>query len=186
MNKKILSVLLIIVLMMSMLIGLTACGDSDKKEKDSSNSPEEVAEDFTKALINKKAKKLLDLLDIYGLYVFSDLDRDEYEDFYDEYKDFLKSDEYDDMKEEWKDEKDDALESLQDYLDDMNSDAKIKIKKVYESTKVGKNLYKVRIKIEIAEGKDKEAQSTEVYVMKDDSEYKVVGGDIANMIFWAL
>ena len=61
MKKKILSILLIIALMAGMLVGLTACGDSDSKnEKDSSSK--EVIDSYEKALNGANAKELAKIM----------------------------------------------------------------------------------------------------------------------------
>ena len=80
MKKKILSILLVIVLMMSMLIGLTACGDEEdesesksKKESKVSTS-DEVKEDVDKFDVEEFAEEIVDLV--------NDVDFDEIVDDY--------------------------------------------------------------------------------------------------------
>lgn len=184
MKKKILSILLVIVLMAGMLVGLTACGDDDKDEKEEvSSSPEAAVEDIIKAIDQKKAKKILDAIDIYGMTVLEDMDEDEYEDFYDEYKDFLKSDEYDDMQDEWDEAEEEALDGLQDWLDGIE-DLKVKVKKITKNEEIGKNIYEVKAKIEATQDDDTETDTMTFYVMKDGSSYKVIGGDLIDSLYW--
>lgn len=88
MRKKVLSILLIISLMASMLIGLTGCGEDDEEDEvHSSNkeakstseafnvvsskeasSPEEFVEIFVNYVNNGDVENIIDSIDIVGMY----------------------------------------------------------------------------------------------------------------------
>lgn len=93
MKKKIFSILLIVILMMSMLVGLTACGDEEKDDDKSDSlssdekrsvdissenseefqysevtSPEEAIEKLAEAINNKDAETVLEMIDLVGTY----------------------------------------------------------------------------------------------------------------------
>lgn len=170
-NKKML-IIVAIVAVIAIIILFNVFGNTKGKAKN-------VVKQYVKAMDNCDAKKMIKLVDPYGAYVFGKLDEDDYEDFWDEYKEFVKEkdDDYDDVKESYKEslEKDnikDAKEALEDIFDD----AKIKIKKISSVKKVGKNLYKVKAKIEMKSDDDKETESQDFYVMKKGTSCYIVSG----------
>ena len=123
-------------------------------------------------------KKMLKTVDVYGAYVFGNLDEDDYDDFWDEYKDFLKSDDYDDYKDKWEDNEEKTIETLEDTFDEYKSeDSSIKVKEFKSVKKVSKNLYKVRVRLEIKEDDEKSKENATIYVMKKGTKCYIIGGD---------
>ncbi|MBR1540593.1 MAG: hypothetical protein IJ629_05485, partial [Clostridia bacterium] len=88
MKKKIFSILLIVLLMVGMLIGLTACGDDDSKEEKSSkkanytgmSDPEELIRSFYEDEVRwgeiNKAKKYFNLEAMVACELLEDWDLD--------------------------------------------------------------------------------------------------------------
>lgn len=148
-----------------------------------------VVKDFVKAMNSLNAKKMMSCVDPYGAQVFSELDEEDYEDFWDEYKDYLKSDDYEDFKEEYEEEKDDQLDDLQDMFDEQKEEIKdddidysVKLKEFKSVKKVGKNLYKVKAKISMQYDDDKDSKTMEFYVMKKGLSCYIVGGDYSSLL----
>ena len=139
-----------------------------------------LIKDFCKSLEKGKYEKALKMIDPVGMYAFAELDKDEYEDFWNEYKEFKKSDEWEDAKEEW----DELLEQAKDAEEDFDKDEamKIKVKKFKDVKKVGKNLYKVKAKIETEVDDEEDSTTTTFYVMKDGLKCKLVGGEAVSSI----
>lgn len=141
-----------------------------------------VVKKFVSALNSGNAKKAINCIDFAGSTVFYQLDDDEYDDFWDEYKDYTDSDEWEELKEEIDEELDDTIEDLEDSLDD--SDAKIKIKKFKGTKKLGKNLWEVKAQIQTTdEDGDKSTNTTKFYVMKKGLKYYIVSGLGASSMF---
>lgn len=148
------------------------------------DSPKKSVKKFYSAMNSGKSKKMLKEVDWAGVYTFAQLDEDEYEDFWDEYKEYTDSDEWEEVKEELDDNLDDLYEELDDSMED--SEAKYKVKKITKVEKVGKNLYKVKAKIEMKEDDDKETETITHYVMKDGLNYYIVGGGMLDYLSWYL
>ena len=126
-------------------------------------------------------KKMIKSTDPYGTYVFGKLDKDEYEDFWNEYKDFIKEkdDDYDEVKENYEDSLDkDEIKDAKDSLEDLMDDTSIKVKKISSVKKVGKNLYKVKAKIEVKYDDDKKTESQDFYVMKKGLNCYIVSSEM--------
>ena len=137
-----------------------------------------VVIDYYKALNKGKAKKMLKTVDMAGVYVFSELDDDEYEDFWAEYKEYVDSDEYKEAKEEYDEALDENIEDLEDLLSD--SETTIKVKKVKEVKKVASHLYKVKVQLESKdEDGDKSQKTVTHYVMKKGLKCYIV--DVKSM-----
>lgn len=119
-----------------------------------------------------KYQKAMKTIDPAGSYVFKKLDKDEYEDFWQEYKEFKKSDDYDDVMDEWKESLEDAKEMEEDF--DKDDKTKVKIKKVTKFKKVGKNLYEVKVKVEAKHDGDEDTSTLTFYVMKSGLGCKLV------------
>ncbi|MBR2290073.1 MAG: hypothetical protein IJ867_05695 [Clostridia bacterium] len=119
-----------------------------------------------------KYVKAMKQIDPAGRYVFRQLDEDEYEDFWTEYKEFKKSDEWDDVKEEWEE----RIEDMKDEEEDFDKDDKttFKIKKITKFKKVGKNLYQVKAKIKAKQDGEEDEDTLTFYVMKKGLGTKLV------------
>ena len=140
-----------------------------------------VVKQYVSAVSKLDAKKIVKLTEPYGTYVLAKLDEDDYEDFWDEYKDFVKEkdDDYDDVKDEYEDSLDkDALEDAKEDLEDLMDDRTIKVKKIKSVKKVCKNLYKVKAKIKATDGDDEATNDMEFYVMKKGLKYYIVSAGI--------
>lgn len=124
----------------------------------------DVVKRYYSAFNKGKVKKMVKTVDPAGAYVFSKLDEDEYEDFWDEYKEFVDSDEYSDYMDNYKENQDEGMEEMEDYLDDL--DYSIKVKKIKEVKKVSSHLYKVKLQLETKEDDDKSQETVTHYVMK--------------------
>lgn len=180
MRKKIFSMILILFLMIGMIISLTAC-EKEEKEEEKIASLEKVVEEYIEALSKYKAKEAIKYIDPYGGYVLYNMDEDDYEDFWKEYQDFLDGDEYEEYQEQWEEElKDKNIEYVQDDLDYWEEEEyELKLNKVVNSEKVGKNLYKVKVKVQtIYNNNDKDTESITGYIMKKGSEYYIIGGEL--------
>lgn len=140
--------------------------------------------DYCVALGKGKYQKALKQIDPVGMYVFQDLDEEEYEDFWKEYKEYKKSDEWEDAEEEWKDLLEEAKDAEEDF--DKDDAAKIKIKKITKFKKVGNKLYQVKAKVETKIDGDKDTDTMTFYVMKDGLGCKLVGGDAVTSILFAV
>lgn len=127
---------------------------------------------YLTALGNGKYTKAMKEIDPVGKEVFSKLDKEEYEDFWKEYKEFKKSDDYDDLKEEWKEQEEMAKDLEEDF--DKDEKATIKVKKITKFKKVGDHLYEVKAKIEIKSDGDEDEDTYTFYVMKSGLSCKLV------------
>lgn len=137
-------------------------------------SPKEAVKKYISLTKSAHTKRAAKLYDDAGSHVFYSLDDDEYEDFWDEYKEYVKSDEWEDRKEELKETRD--KEYYEDQDDEIkDSDIKVKIKKVWGTKKLGKNLYSVKAKVETKDDDDKETNTVKYYVMKKGLKSYVVG-----------
>lgn len=139
-------------------------------------SPKEVVQKFVKSLDSKNSEKAFGYISLAGSEVFSDLDDDEYDDFWSEYKDFKDSDDYQDLI----DEMDEYMEDIDfDELDDMldDYDISIKIEKINKVKKVSSHLYKVSVKLEISADDEEESGTVYFYVMKEGTKSYLVGMD---------
>ena len=123
-----------------------------------------------------KYVKAMKQVDPVGAKVFSTLDKDEYEDFWKDYKEFKKSDEYDDLKEEWEE----TLEQCKEEEEDFEKDDKTtyKIKEITKFEKVGDHLYEVKAKIESKHDGDEKESTYKFYVMKDGLGCKLVSAGL--------
>lgn len=137
-------------------------------------SPKDAVQGFVKQLNSGHTKKAFDYIDWAGFVTLSELDEDDYEDFWEKYKDIKDTDEYEeymDSMEEYMDE--DFYEDMDEEIKD--SDASIKIKKITKVKKVAKNLYSVKAKIQTKD-EDGEINSEimEFYVMKKGMKSYIV------------
>lgn len=137
-----------------------------------------VIKDFVKAYNNGNGKKMVKCIDYAGMNVFFEMqwEDEDLEDFYDEYKDFLKSDDWEDMEEDL----DEELEDMEDEVEEPDDDEKIKIKKFKDVKKEGKNLWKIEVEMCYKEDKDDDFDA-EFYVMKKGFSYYIVGMDGASL-----
>jgi ElaB/YqjD/DUF883 family membrane-anchored ribosome-binding protein len=125
-----------------------------------------VVKEYYSALNKGNAKKLLKQVDPAGAYVFSDLDEDDYDDFWDEYKKFCDDDDYDDFIEDYNDNLEDEIDSLSDTLENLMDDYSVKVKSIKSVKKVSSHLYKIKVKIETKdEDGDKNVNTVTHYVM---------------------
>lgn len=127
--------------------------------------PKKAVKKFVKAFNNGNASKLVDSIDFAGMEAWDydymkDFDKDDYKDFKEDYKDVDK----DDLKDAKKDAKDGLKETFDDMKDDYKS-YKMKIEKIKDVEKLGKDLYKVKAKISL-EAKPKDKDDDEI----DESE----------------
>ncbi len=133
-----------------------------------------VIKDFVKAGNAGNAKKLFKTVDMAGMSVFMQMswEDEDLEDFYDEYKDYIKSDEWKDAEEEM----DEYLEDLEDEMEEPDDEDKIKIKEFGDVEKEGKNLWKIETTLVSKEDDDDELD-VDFYVMKKGMSYYIVGID---------
>ena len=115
---------------------------------------------------------MMKLVDMAGSAVYTEMvfNDDDLEDFYEEYKDYVKSDEWKDAEEEL----DDFMEDAIDEIEEPDDDEKIKIKKFKDVKKEGKNLWKIKVEVEI----DDDDKKLEFYVMKKGLKYYIVSSGI--------
>lgn len=138
-------------------------------------SPKEAVKKYISLNNSAHTKKADKYYDYAGAHVFAGLDKDEYEDFWEEYKEYKKSDEWEEYKEDLEDRHDDEYYEEQDE-DIKDSDYKIKIKKINNVKKVGKNLYRVSVTLEMKDEDDeKDTKTIKYYVMKSGLKSYVVG-----------
>lgn len=162
-NKKVLIGLVVVILAIILLSSIFGGGKKG------------VIKDFVKATNKGNAKKMMDTIDMAGLSVYMEMlfNDDDLEDFYDEYKDFIKSDEWEDAQ----DDMDDYIEELEDSIEEPDDDEKLKIKKFGDVEKEGKNLWKIEVELEV----DDEDIDADFYVMKKGLNYYIVGFDGIDM-----
>lgn len=119
--------------------------------------PKKTVKKFIKAMNKGNASKLVDCIDFAGAEAWSykymeDFDKDDYDDFKEAYKDVDK----DDIKDMKKEAKDDFKDQFDEIKDNYKS-YKMKVEKIKDTEKLGKDLYKVKAKISIvAKPKDKD------------------------------
>lgn len=128
-------------------------------------SPKEVVKKFVSSLNDIDAEKAFSYFDWAGAAVFYELDEDDLEDFWEEYKDFQDSDDYEEYMEDIEeylasDDYDDINDELENY------DISIDVKEIKDVEKVGKHLYSIKVKLEIEEDGDEEVETVTFYVMK--------------------
>lgn len=167
-NKKWLIIFVVIVIAGIIVLFNVFCNTKGKAKS--------IVKDYYSAISKKNAKKMEKTIDPYGSYVFSNLDKDDYEDFWNDYKDFIKSDKYDDYKDQIEEDKDEDIEDVQEVMDEYLEDVSIKLKSIKEVKKVGKNLYRVKAKVEIKKDDDKSTKTQTLYVMKKGLKCYIVGG----------
>lgn len=131
-----------------------------------------VIKDYVKAYNKGNGEKMMKLVDMAGSAVYTEMvfNDDDLEDFYEEYKDYVKSDEWKDAEEEL----DDFMEDAIDEIEEPDDDEKIKIKKFKDVKKEGKNLWKIKVEVEI----DDDDKKLEFYVMKKGLKYYIVSSGI--------
>lgn len=161
-HKKILLGLVVVILAIVLIGGLFGGGKKG------------VIKDFVKAGNAGNAKKLFKTVDMAGMNVFMQMswEDEDLEDFYDEYKDYIKSDEWKDAEEEM----DEYLEELEDEMEEPDDEDKIKIKEFGDVEKEGKNLWKIETTLVSKEDDDEEVD-VDFYVMKKGMSYYIVGID---------
>ena len=178
-KKKLFMVIIIIVAVLAVLLIFNAIFNSPKAKS------KKVVKDYIKAISNADLKKIMKLTEPYGVYVLESLDEDDYDDFWKEYKEFVKEkdDEYEDIKDNWEEKQDkDEIEESQEDLEDLMDDISIKVKKIVSVKKEGKNLYRVKVKIESKQDKEKAETANQIfYVMKKGFKYYVIGGDFLGL-----
>lgn len=165
-KKRIIGVALIAIILIIVIINIVTV------------SPKEAVKKCVSAIGKGDMDKALDYVDIAGASVFSDLDEDDYDDFWSEYKDFKDSDEYDDLMDEYKDGSDE-MDDLKDEFEDY--DISLKVEKIKSQKKVSKNLYKVVAKVEISYEDNDFSPTLDFYVMKKGSKSYVVGLDSSSL-----
>ena len=144
-----------------------------------------LIKDFCKAYNKQDLKKICKMIEPAGMYAFSELDEDDYKDFWKEYKEYKKSDEWKDKKEEWDEMVDEAVEQANENKDDDN-DYKMKLGKIEKFKKVGSHLYEVEANLVVEQDGDKDDEDVTFYIMKNGLSYKFVGGDMITMIMFAI
>lgn len=187
MKNKILNTITITILLIAMLFGLTACKEKQEKETGKS-TPESVVKEYFNTISKKEFSKAFKLIDWQG-YIMTSEENYNYNEIEDRYEEFA---------EEYKEE----IEQMQEYIASFSEtfaaeyeDYKkfnINVKDVKKSKKVDgtKDIYSVEIKIniEIQENEyddiEEDTKTYEIYVMKQDSKYYIVGGidDFMNSI----
>lgn len=192
MEKKVLSIVAILV-MFVMLVSLTACGSNKKKEEEVASSPKDAVEqflDYVEAGRFSKASKLVDWTLTYKTYEegYSYYDSVDYEEIEDMSSKEIK--EYEDDNESDIEYAETSFESYKSTIDDLASfkiDADLEKAEKVDGTK---NIYLVEADIEMTYKEDKkddeetEDDTIEFYVMKDGEEYKIIDGvyDVKYMI----
>jgi hypothetical protein len=172
---------MVIALLVAMLIGLTACGSEDsknKKDEESTSGPEAVVQDYFEYIGNLKFSKAFKLIDwaAYSMIENEDYDYDEIED---EYEEYIETNE-------------DDINDLEDYVDDLAVTLEeeienygkytITVNNVEDAEKVEgtKNIYVVEIevamKIETDDDVEENTDEYDVFVMKNGNDYYIIGG----------
>ncbi len=140
-------------------------------------SPKEVVKKFMGAFGKGDLEKAMDQMDYAGAYVLADLDEEDYDDFWSEYKDFRDSDDYDDMMDEVEESMKDN-EYIDEFKDQMEEyDISVKVDKISKVKKEASHLYRVTAKIEIAYEDYEMSGNMYFYVMKNGTKSYVVGMD---------
>ena len=165
-NKKILLGIVVVILLVVLLGSVFGGGKKG------------VIKDFVKAGNAGNGKKLFKTIDMAGMNVLMEMQfKDEdLEDFYSEYKDYVKSD-------DWKDAEEEMDEYIEDAIEDMeepDDEDKIKIKKFGDVEKEGKNLWKIEATL-VSKEDDDEEMDVDFYVMKKGLSYYIVGMDGLSM-----
>ena len=165
-NKKILLGIVVVILLVVLLGSVFGGGKKG------------VIKDFVKAGNTGNGKKLFKTIDMAGMNVLMEMQfKDEdLEDFYSEYKDYVKSD-------DWKDAEEEMDEYIEDAIEDMeepDDEDKIKIKKFGDVEKEGKNLWKIEATL-VSKEDDDEEMDVDFYVMKKGLSYYIVGMDGLSM-----
>lgn len=143
-------------------------------------SPAKTVKKYCKLMSKGEVAKAFKLVDTESMYVLSDLDEDDYEDYAKELKDFKKDD---DEYEEYEDGIEDFEEQIEDMEDGYEDfeEFEIEVKDVKSTKKIGKNIWKVKAKVKmVVETEDDEFDETdtvEFYVVKKGLSYYVAGGD---------
>lgn len=123
--------------------------------------PKKAVKNFISGMNSRNAKKVVKSMDYIGTaawgwsYDEDDFSKSDYNDFIEDYKDY--EDEYED---ELDDKIDDMIDDMKDEFDDIKDEYKsykMKVEKIKEVKKLGKNLYAVDAKISLeAKPKDKD------------------------------
>lgn len=118
-------------------------------------TPKKVVKSYINAFNKANASKIVKLSDLKAqrvlLYVTSSFDKEDYNKFIEDYKDYDKEIEEDDTI--------DSLEKVFDKLGDEYKSYKLKLDEVKSVKKVGKNFYIVKAKISlVAKPKDKDKE----------------------------
>lgn len=165
-NKKILLGIVVVILLVVLLGSVFGGGKKG------------VIKDFVKAGNAGNGKKLFKTIDMAGMNVLMEMQfKDEdLEDFYSEYKDYVKSDEWKDAEEEMDEYIEDAVEEMEE----PDDEDKIKIKKFGDVEKEGKNLWKIEATL-VSKEDDDDEMDVDFYVMKKGLSYYIVGMDGLSM-----
>jgi len=185
MKKRILSTVLVVILMVSILFTLTACGDKKEEKKDKAQI---VVENYFENIGKNQFAKAFEYIDwnayfmVENSYEYSKIEED-YDEYVEENKEYIES-------------LNNTLETFSDYYEDAIKDFEtyeVKLNKVNKSEKVEdtKNIYSVEAEVEltIQETEDDEKETNketyEIYVIKLEDEYKIIGGidDFMNSIY---
>ncbi len=132
-------------------------------------SPKEIVNKFVNSINSANSEKAFKCISIAGMYVFINLDEDEYEDFWEEYKDFKDSDEYEDIIDEFNDEREDLFDELDDY------DISIEINKIKRVKKISSHLYRISVKADLSFEDEEDSGTIYFYVMKEGTKSYIVG-----------
>jgi hypothetical protein len=168
-KKKLIAIVAIVIIVIAIIVDIAT------------TSPKEAVKKFISNLNSGKSEKAFKYIDYAGSYVFSDLDDDEYDDFWENYKEFLDDDDYDDYMDNIKEYMDDDFyEDMDDEIKD--SETSIKLKKIESVKKVGKNLYCVKAKIKIKDDDDTKTKTVKFYVMKKGTKSYIVGSNLTSSL----
>jgi len=143
-------------------------------------SPKETVKKYFSAVNACNSKKAEKYEDDAGFDVFYKLSDDDYEEFWEEYNEYINSEEWAEREETIKETRD------KDYYKEQDEDAKetkkenkssVKVKKVTDVKKVGKHLYEVKAKLQTKSDGDKNENTVKIYVMKKGLKSYIVGFD---------
>lgn len=150
-------------------------------------SPAKTVKKFCKYMNDGEVAKALELVDFESVYVLSDLDEDEYEDYAEEYKDYKDDDDRVEEYEDFMDDYDEYVEELEDYIGEFD-EYSLEVKEIKSTKKEGKNIWKVKAKIKYTmEYEDyyideSDTETLEFYVVKKGMKYYIVEGSGMNTL----
>lgn len=173
-NKKnaIIGIVAIAVVVLIVILGVNLLGPS----------PAKTVKKFCKYMNEGEVSKAFELVDFESVYVLSELDEDEYEDYKKEYKDFKDDDDAQEEFEEGMEYIEEMVETLEDSISDYD-EFSVEVDEIKSTKKEGSKIWKVKAKIEYKMEYEEEyidedeKETLEFYVVKKGMKYYLAGGD---------